>query len=312
MAEKYTTEILHHMNEEQLPLNAISPPIFQTSIFQHSSYDALVAAFADEEKSLLYTRGNNPTVNLVEQKIAALEHGEKAKLVASGVAAISQAILAFVQSGDHIIAVEDCYPPTRHLIEIYLKRFEVSSSFVEGTKLEDFENALQSNTRLILLESPTTVTFKLQNLKEVAAFAQQHKIKTIIDNSWATPIFQNPIKFGIDLVVHSASKYLGGNSDIVGGVIIGNKEDLRHIFKNEFLITGPVPDPFQAWLILRNMRTLHIKMPVHFQNTLAITEYLSTHDKVENIIYPFRPDFPQHNLAQEQMRGGGRIVFFSA
>ena len=302
--------ILHHMGEENMPFGAVSPPIFQTSIFCYSSYEEFEKALADETSSYLYTRGNNPTVNLLEEKIAALEHGEKAKLVTSGVAAMAQAVMAFLKTGDHIVVVEDAYPWTKYLADTYLKRFGITCTFVEGTNISDFEEAIRPETKIIILESPTTFTFKLQNLKEVADLARKHNIRTVIDNTWATPVFQNPLDAGIDIVIHSASKYMGGNSDLVSGVIVGSDKDIRYIFNNEFLVTGPAPDPFQAWLILRSLRTLQIRMPVHFENAMRLTEYLNNHPKVESVLYPFLPDYPQFDLARQQMKGGSGLFSF--
>jgi len=304
------SEILHHLGERDLPARAVSPPIFQTSIFCFSSYEEFQAALADESVSYLYTSGNNPTVNLAEEKLAALEHGERAKLVGSGVAAIALAVLAQVKSGDHIVAVEDSYSWARYLFETYLKRFGVDCTYVEGTETSQFEEALRPNTRLIYLESPTTFTFKLQNLREVAALARARGIKTVIDNTWATPLFQNPLDLGIDIVVHSASKYLGGNSDVIGGLIVGNAEDMERIFNNEFLALGPVPDPMLAWLIMRNLRTLHLRMPAHFSNAMALCSFLEGHPLVESVLYPFLPSFPQYELARAQMRGGAGLFSF--
>ncbi len=302
-----TTEILLHQGERGLPYNAVSPPIFQTSIFCFDSYEGFQAALSDESSHFLYTRGNNPTVNLCEEKLAALEHAERAKLVGSGVAASSLAILSQLKTGDHAVVVQDCYSWVQYFFTTYLSRFGISHTFVEGTEVKQFEDAIQKNTKLIYLESPTTFTFKLQNLKQVALLAKSKKITTIIDNTWATPFFQNPIDSGIDLVVHSASKYLGGNSDLIGGVIAGSKKLITHIFEHEFLPLGPVPDPFQAWLIMRNLRTLHIRMPVHSSNALALATMLETHPKVESVLYPMLPSFPQYALAQEQMRGGSGL-----
>ncbi len=305
-----TTEILHHLGELDLPYHAVSPPIFQTSIFCFPGYEEFQTALSDETVSYLYSRGNNPTVNLLEKKLAALEHGERAKLVASGVAAASLAVMAQVSSGDHIVAVEDCYVWSRYLMGEYLARFGVSCTFVEGIDTADFERAIRPNTKVIFLESPTTFTFKLQNLKEIAEVARKREIKTIIDNTWATPLFQNPLDHGIDLVIHSASKYLGGNSDIIGGVIVGSRDDIDHIFTQEFLSMGPAPDPMQAWLIMRGLRTLHLRMPVHFQNALALASLLESHGAVEDILYPFLPSSPQYSLAQKQMRGGAGLFSF--
>ena len=307
---KNLTAILHHQGEQGMPYGAVSPPIFQTSIFCYSSFEEFQEALADETKSYLYTRGNNPTVNLLEEKIAALEKGEKAKLVGSGVAAMSLAVSAYLKTGDHIVAVEDCYSWTRYLADTYLKRFGIECTYVEGTSISDFEQAIRPNTRMIILESPTTFTFKLQNLKDVADLARSRGIKTVIDNTWATPLFQNPLELGIDLVTHSVSKYLGGNSDVVGGVIIGSDKDIRHIFNNEFLVNGPVPDPMLAWLVLRSIRTLHVRMPVHYDNAKTLTEYLSRHAKVESVLYPFLPEYPQYDLACRQMKGGSGLFSF--
>jgi cystathionine beta-lyase/cystathionine gamma-synthase len=304
------TDILHHMGEHDLPFNAVSPPIFQTSIFCFKSFDAFKEALEDEANHFIYTRGNNPTVNLVEEKIAALEHAERAKLVASGAAAISASVTAFVKKGDHVLAVQDCYSWAKSLLVNYLSRFGVESSFVDGCDPAEFEAAIRPNTKVIYLESPTTFTFKLQNLKAVAAIAKKHGIKTIIDNTWCTPIYQNPIDLGIDIVLHSATKYLGGNSDAVAGVIAGKEADIRHIFETEFMTMGAVPDPFMAWLILRGMRTLHIRLPVHFESAKKITAFLAAHPLVESVLYPFTPDYPQRELAETQMRGGSGLFSF--
>ncbi len=310
MAKKNISEILLHQGELDLPFNAVSPPIVNTSIFCFKSYEDFRDALADETTHYLYSRGNNPTVNLCEEKLAALEGAQKAKLVTSGMSAITLSILSCLKGNDHVIAVKDSYSWTKYFFHTYLKRFGVTVTYVEGCNISDFENAIEDNTRLIYLESPTTFTFKLQNLKEVATLAKKHNIKTIIDNTWATPFFQNPISYGIDLVVHSASKYIGGNSDIVAGVIMGSKEDIDKIFETEFQPLGPAPTAMQAWLIMRNMRTLHIRMPYHFNNALKVAKFLENNDKVESVLYPFLESFDQYDLARTQMSGGSGLFSF--
>ena len=314
MEEKWNelniTDILHHMGEHSLPNHAVAPPIFQTSIFCFDSYDAFHEALEHESEHFIYSRGNNPTVNLCEQKIAALEHTQRAKLVSSGVAAIASSVMAFMQQGDHAVCIRSSYGWAGYLFKTYLKRFGVDCTFVDGYTVEEFEQAIRPNTKVIYLESPATFTFTLQPLRQIAELAKQHGIKTVIDNTWATPIFQNPADMGIDLVVHSASKYLGGNSDVVGGVVCGSDEDITRIFNTEFLMQGQVPDPFSAWLILRNLRTLHLRMPVHYRNALGLSEFLEARDDVENVNYPFLPSFPQYELAKEQMRGGSGLFSF--
>ena len=304
------TEILHHMGEHNLPENAVAPPIFQSSIFCFDSFEAFHEALANESEHYIYSRGNNPTVNLCEDKIAALEHAERAKLVSSGVAAISCAIMAFVKQGDHAVCVRSAYDWAGYIFDTYLKRFGVDVTFVEGNTVEEFEAAIRPNTKVIYLESPATFTFTLQPIRQVTALAKKHGIKTIIDNTWATPVFQNPLDMGVDVVVHSASKYLGGNSDVVAGVICGSNEDITHIFNTEFMPMGPVPDPFMAWLILRNLRTLHIRMPVHYRNALGLAEFLEARDDIECVNYPLLPSFPQYELAKEQLRGGSGLFSF--
>ncbi len=310
MEKKYITEILHHLGEDDLPCGAVNPPIFQTSIFSFKGFDEFSTALSDETNHFLYTRGNNPTVNILEEKLAALEHAERAKLFGSGVAAIVSSISAFLKSGDHIVTVKDCYSWTSTYVTQYLARFGVEHTYVEGNDVNEIEAALKPNTKIIYLESPTTFTFKLQDLTEVSSLARMRGVKTIIDNTWATPIYQNPIDFGIDLVVHSASKYLGGNSDVVGGVVAGSDEDVRRIFEKEFLNTGAVPDPFAAWLILRGIRTLHIRMPVHFQNAMELSRRLQKSEAVESVLYPMLESSEQYALAKKQMRGGSGLFSF--
>jgi cystathionine beta-lyase len=311
MEQNNLSYILHHMNEDRLPENAVSPPIFQTSIFCFPSFASFQDAITDEINHSLYTRGNNPTIMLAEQKLAALEGSERAKLVSSGVSAIAHSIMAFVRSGDHVVCVEDCYSWTRVLLNDYLARFNVSVTFVEGTDPNEVIAAFRKETRVLYLESPTTLTFKLQDLPALAAAARQRNIKSIIDNTWATPIFCNPISMGIDLVVHSGSKYLGGASDIIAGVIAGSRDDIDLIQKREFLQIGTVPDPFMAWLMLRGLRTLHIRMKAHYEGAMAVAVYLEKHPKVKSVLYPMLDSYNQRDLARRLYKGGSGLFSFN-
>lgn len=302
--------VLHHMGEDSLSEGAVSPPIYQTSIFCFPSFNRFRDAITDEVNKSVYTRGNNPTVMLVEGKIAALEGGERAKIVSSGAAAISHSIMAFVKSGDHVVCVEDSYSWTKTLLSNYLPRFGVNATYVEGTDTEEIIRAVRPETKIIYLESPTTLTFKLQDIDAIAIFAKKRGIRTIIDNTWATPIFFNPIQHGIDLVVHSGSKYLGGASDIIAGVIIGSKTDIDLIQKQEFLQLGTVPDPFMAWLMLRGMRTLAIRMKAHYEGTMAVAEHLERHPAIESVLYPMLDSYAQKDLARKLFRGGSGLFSF--
>ncbi len=301
------TEILHSYGEEGFSYNPVSVPIYETSIFSFKSFEEFQNSLLNEFEAHLYSRGKNPTAEVVEKKIAALEKAEDAKLFASGIAAVSAATMAFLKSGDHVICVKDAYGWTNKLFSQYLKRFGVEVTFVEGTSLEDFTRNMRSNTRLFFLESPTTFTFQLQELSAIAKFARENKIKTVIDNTWATPLYQNPIELGVDIVVHSASKYIGGHSDVVAGVVVGKSEDIRHIFNTEFMNIGATIGPFESWLLLRGLRTIHVRMKKHMENTLKVIEYLQTVPQVDEIYYPFYAKHPQYELAKKQMKGGSGL-----
>jgi cystathionine beta-lyase len=299
--------ILHHLGEHDLPFHAVSPPIFQTSNFCFDSFESFQDALTAQASHFLYSRGNNPTVSLVEQKIAALEKAPRAKLLSAGVAAIAASIMAFVRAGDHVVCVRDCYSWTRKLLESYLPRFGVEHTFVEGSDPAEFENVLRPNTRVIFLETPTTFTFRLQDIPCVARMARARGIKTVIDSTWATPIFMNARDHGVDLVVHSVSKYMGGHSDLVAGAIAGSAEDIERIFTTEFQQLGPVPDPMLAWLVLRGLRTLEVRMSATFERALHVAQYLEQHPAVETVLYPFLESHPQYALARRLMRGGGGL-----
>jgi cystathionine beta-lyase/cystathionine gamma-synthase len=249
---------------------------------------------------------------LAEQKLAALEKAEDAKILSSGVAAISHGIMAFVKSGDHVVCVEDCYGWTRTLLSSYLARFNVSVTYVEGTDSDEVIRALRPETRMIYLESPSTLTFKLQDLPVIAAVARERNIKTITDNTWATPIFCNPLSLGIDLVVHSGSKYLSGASDILAGVIAGSAEDIELIRRQEFSQLGTVPDPFMVWLMLRGMRTLPVRMKAHHESALRAASFLEKHPGVEEVFYPMLDSYAQRDLAGKLFRGGSGLFSFTA
>ena len=288
----------------------MSPPLYQTSIFTFPTVESFQKAGSDEANNAIYTRGNNPTVQEVERKIAALEGAEKAKLVSSGVSAIAAGIMGFVKQGDHIVCTDDCYGWARYICQTYLSRFGVESTLIDGCCFDELKSAVKPNTKLFFLESPGSLTFRILSLKKLADFSRSLGIKTVIDNTWATPLNQNPLKYGIDLVVHSATKYLGGHSDVLGGIIAGSKKDIEHIFKTEFMPIGTVPDPFQAWLILRGMRTLRIRLAEHYKSAMKIADFLYNHRAVEKIYYPFHPSHEQYDLAREQMSGGNGLLSF--
>lgn len=290
---------------------AVVPPIFQNSLFTFEDWDAADKAFDNRRESFIYSRGKNPTVSIVEEKLAVLASAEKAQLFPSGMAAISAALLHFIKDGSHIIAVKNLYGPAANLISSYLaSKFNVTCTFVGGESVDDFKNAIQPNTSVIYLESPSTAVFSLQDIADVCSLAKEHNIKTIIDNTWATPVFQQPIAMGVDLEIHSCSKYLGGHSDIVGGVVLGKAVDIDSIFSQEYELLGAKTAPFEAWLLLRSLRTLFVRMEQHQKNALKVAEFLENHPKIKLVRYPGLKSFPQYELGKKQMRGYSGLMSF--
>jgi len=300
MDQSYITNHLAEKRDQYF--QAVAPPIIQSSNFAFKSVHQMREGIKDELNVPLYTRGCNPTVAILRKKIAALAGGEDALVVSSGSAAVSAAVTAQVSAGDHIICVAHPYGWTNKLLDITLKRFNVSTTFIDGTNIDNFKNALKNNTKLIILESPNSVTFELQHIKAVAALAKAHNITTIIDNSYASPIYQKPLEMGIDISVHSATKYLSGHSDLVAGVIISSEAHIRKIFQGEFMTFGAAISPNDAWLMLRSLRTLAIRMEHITKNTEHIVSYLKNHPKVEKMYYPFDKNNPQYALARQQMK----------
>jgi len=301
--------IINILGEEEWgDITPVSPPIYQTSNFYFKSVDQFRKAITSERDNWIYSRGNNPTINVLCKKMAALEGAEEALVFASGMAAISSAILANVKTGDHIVSVRSPYSWTDTLMNRnILPKFGVEISMVNGADLQELMNAVKPNTSVIYLESPNSWTFELQDLAAIGKFARQNGITTIIDNSYSTPLYQQPILMGIDLVVHTASKYLGGHSDTVAGVCCGSKEGIDKIFHNEFLTLGGIMSPMNAWLVLRGLRTLPLRMDRVSRTTEQVITFLYSHPKVKQVFYPFHVAHPQYELARKQMKKGAGL-----
>jgi cystathionine beta-lyase/cystathionine gamma-synthase len=289
-------------------ITPVAPPIYQTSNFYFKTVEQFREAISNEKENLIYSRGNNPTINLLCRKLAALEGAEQALVFGSGMAAISSAILSNVKTGDHIVCVQNPYSWTNTLLNTnILPKFGVGVTMVDGCSKEAIIAAVKPETTVIYLESPNSWTFEVQDLIAVSEFARQHGIITIIDNSYCTPLYQQPIKLGIDLVVHTASKYLGGHSDVVAGVCCGSEKLISKLFANEFLTLGGILAPFNAWLILRGLRTLPVRMEHVSRVTQQILAYLKTQQKVTRIYYSLLPDNEQFELANKQMKKGSGL-----
>jgi cystathionine gamma-lyase len=281
-------------------LGAISPPIFQTSLFTRKR----------TQHGYTYTRVSNPTVEIAERKIAALEGGERALCFSSGMAAITAALMHVLDKDAHVVCPQSVYAPVRIFLETYMAKFGVETTFVANDDAGAIEQAIRPNTRAIYVETPVSNVFALHDLEAVAAIARPRGIATIADNTWATPLFQQPLRRGIDFVVHSASKYLGRHSDITGGVLIGREEAISRIRDNERVLYGAVMDPHQAWLLIRGLRTLPLRMERHQESAMKIAAFLEAHPLVERVLYPGLASHPQHALAKRQMNGFSGLMSF--
>lgn len=304
--------ILNGLGEERAGyFNAITPPIVQTSNFSFDTVDSLRKAFENEMDGYIYTRGINPTVDILRTKLAALDEAEDCLLFNSGAAAIFAAVLANVKSGDHIVSVRNPYSWAQNLFNVILPRFGVTVTYVDGRQIYAFEEAMQPDTALIYLESPNSWTYELQDLQAIAMLAKQKNIITVIDNSYCTPLYQKPITYGIDIAIQTATKYIGGHSDTLGGVLCGSAVMIQKIFNSEYLNIGSGLQPFNAWLLLRGLRTLPMRLERISQSTKTVLQFLKDHTKIETVLFPLDEDFPQFSLAKKQMKGASGLITFT-
>lgn len=304
--------ILNELGEDpEQYFGAISPPITQASNFAFSSVADMRAALADEYAHYLYSRGKNPVADILRQKLAALDGAEDALLFNSGASAIFAAVMPNLQQGDHVVSVAHPYTWAAKLFSDILPRYGITVTYVDGRTVEAFERAILPHTKLIYVESPNSWDFAIQDLAAVAELAKAEGIITVLDNSYCTPLYQQPIALGIDLVLQSATKYLSGHSDTVGGVLSGSKERLAKLFALDYLAIGSGMTPFHAWLTLRGLRTLPLRLQQTSATAMQVINWLHQHPRVERIWYPLDPSFEQYALASQQMKGAGGLFSFS-
>ncbi len=300
--------ILNHLGEERAQYrHAVAPPVFQSSIFCFDSVADMREQLGDELANPFYTRGNNPTVEILRRKMAALEGAEDCLIFSSGIAAISAAVLSCVGQGSHVVCVRKPYGWLNKLLGEYLPRFGVETTFVDGREVDNFSRAINERTHLIYLESPNSLTFELQDIQAVATLAREKGIATICDNSYATPLNQKPIELGVDMVAHSASKYLNGHSDVVAGVLCASADRIRKIFEGEFMTLGGIISPHDAWLVIRGLRSLPLRVERVSKTTAEVVTFLEKHPRVSRVYYPMSPSHPQYELARRSFRSGGGL-----
>jgi len=300
-----------HAGESPDPVTgALVPPLHLATTFHLGTAEQGAAIFAGEKEAFVYSRWANPTVATLETRVAVLEHGEAALATASGMAAISTAVLGAVSAGDHIVAARAIYPSTVHLFTTQLAALGIETTIVDGTDPTAFEAALKPNTKLVYLETPGNPILALCDLAAIGAIARRRGVMTICDNTFATPINQRPLDLGIDAVVHSATKYFCGHGDAVGGLVIGTREFVKRCGTEPMRYFGGIMAPFTAYLILRGTQTLPLRVTRHNANAHAIAARLEQHPAVASVSYPGLPSHPQHALAKRQMQGFGGMICF--
>ncbi len=300
-----------HAGESPCPLTgALDTPIYQSTSFASADAEEMAALYAGEKPGYMYSRYGNPTVHALEEKVAALEGGEAAQAFGSGMAAISSAILGDVKAGDHVVAAKALYGAAYDLLNRKLPSLGVSTTFVASNRVRDFAEAFQPNTCLLYFETPSNPTLEIYDIGALAELARRRGVPSLIDNTFASPLLQQPLALGVTVVIHSATKYLCGHGDALGGIVIGPREYIGQLNREILRDFGGVLSPFNAWLILRGIRTLHLRLAAQCANAQQIAEFLARHPRVERVNYPGLPSHPGHELAKRQMKAFGGMISF--
>ena len=300
-----------HAGEPRDTYGSLIPPIYQTSTFYFASTDDAVEACGDYAESFAYSRITNPSLDYMEQKLAALEHGKGAVSYASGMGAVAGALFAALKCGDHVIFTKAKYSGTEDITSDWLPRFGIEHDSFQADHLEELEPLIKPNTKVVYVETPANPTMVLVDLAEVAKIAHRHGAKVFVDNTFATPYNTNPLDLGVDVVIHSLTKYIGGHGDLLGGAVISNDtEFLRQCRLGTLMHFGAVMAPFTAFLVCRGMKTLGVRMRQHNENALKIARWLEADPRIETVRYPFLESNPQYDIAKKQMRGGGGMISF--
>ena len=296
--------------QERTPFQETSEALFMTSGYAYEAAEEAEARFKGEIGGYQYSRFGNPTVTMFEERMAALEGAPVARATATGMAAVSAALFCALKTGDHVVAARAMFGSCLHVIQEILPRFGITHTLVDGGDVGAWEQAMTPNTRMLFLETPSNPTLAIVDMKAVAAIADRHGALLVVDNAFATPALQRPMEFGAHVVVHSSTKYIDGQGRALGGVILCSQDFLDKHLQVYIRNTGPSISPFNAWLHLKSLETLDLRMKAHCENALRVADFLAGQRKVTRVLYPFRADHPQHNLARAQMEGGGGVVTF--
>lgn len=308
--KSFFTKAVHAGDDLSKYHGALSVPIYNASTYAFEDADEGRAIHNYEKEGFFYGRLGNPTQAALEDAVAELENGEAAIAFASGMAAISAAVLSLVKTGEHIVALDSMYSTSSMFFGHISDNFGIDVTFIDATKAENYRNAIRDETRLLWLETPSNPRLNIIDIKTVADIAKENNIITVVDNTFASPFNQNPLEFGVDIVMHSATKYLGGHSDLTAGVLAGNNEIIEKIYNKGVKLIGGGIAPQVAWLVLRGIKTLALRMKQHNENAYVITHMLSKHSKVKEVFYPGLESHKNYKIAKEQMRGFGGMVSF--
>jgi methionine-gamma-lyase len=292
------------------PMGSATVPIYQTSTFGFETVEEGARCFAGESKGYMYTRIGNPTIAALEKQIAKLEKGFGGIATSSGMAAVSTIYMAFLKSGDHIVSTDAVYGPSRGIMESYFKKFGVESSYVNTANLDEIRKAIKPNTKMLYLETPTNPTMEISDIKACSEIGHKHGLVVVVDNTFSSPYLQRPIEFGADVVFHSMTKFINGHADIVAGIIVTKNEELYKIVRPAMVGMGCNMDPHQAFMVLRGVKTLSIRIDRGQENAMKVAEFLENHPKVEWVKYPGLKSHPQYELAKQQMDGPGAMISF--
>ena len=305
-----STRAVHSGEAPDKQNRSLIPPLYQTSTFAFDNAKQGARLFAGQEEGYIYTRLGNPTLRVLEEKLAALEGGEDALVTSSGMGAISTALVGLTQAGDHVVSAVAIYGATYHLFHGLMSKFGLSFSFVDATKVENIRKAIQPNTRVIFIETPANPTLDITDIAATARLAKDSGATLIADNTFATFYNQLPLALGADLVVHSATKYINGHGDLVAGAIIGPRPVVQGLRRHSMELLGTCLGPFEAWLTTRGLRTMALRMARHNENGLAVARFLQGHPAVSRVHYPGLPEHLGHDIARKQMSGFGGMVSF--
>jgi methionine-gamma-lyase len=308
--KSYFTSVIHAGQEPDPVYGGVSVPIYQSSTFAFDSAEQGAARFAGKEKGFIYTRIANPTIRALEESLATLEGGFDASATATGMAAVSTVYTALLDKDAHVVGTASIYGPSRTILENEFSRFGVSADFVDTSDVRNIERCLRPETRLLFIETPSNPTLAITDIRACAQLCRDKGIILVVDNTFSSPLLQNPLALGADVVIHSLTKFINGHSDVVGGVIIARDEALHQRLRKVLVLMGGTMDPHQAWLVLRGVRTLALRIEKSQDNAAKLAPWLAAHPKVRWVNYPGLENHPQHALSKEQMRGFGSMICF--